>query len=349
MSHVSRIHKVALDWLFDRINFDPKIQIIHIDTKNQLADILTKGNSTRDEWNHLLCLFSLVKDDSGACAVFTEQGSSASRMTAAQVMDLIARLPDCTGQAAEAVSAYTQVKMEDAPKLLNIPKSECPDFWIRLPRHKWPIFWSNIEDPVCPPDRKFYGHPFAGLLWERQFEEVLLEIRWEKSTELEMFVCSPKTRMVFVVVRGWSLNCWDEAEYGSCVEEIDWKCWSCTQRECKPNEALFFIIIQKMFEPRISATATEKIPGREKPHAKTVAWSYDMEGHAKKCVVRGIVNWQTKRRSNCAQFHSTLAWMITTSRRRNLNQSDNYPMYVVKGSWNACIPLEPVDVTFFGP
>ena len=30
-------------------------------------------------------------------------------------------------------------------------------------------------------------------------------------------------------------------------------------------------------------TATEKLPGCEKPHAKTVAWSYDLEGHARKC------------------------------------------------------------------
>ena len=37
--HVSRTHWVALDWLFDRINLDPTIQIIYIDTKNQLADI----------------------------------------------------------------------------------------------------------------------------------------------------------------------------------------------------------------------------------------------------------------------------------------------------------------------
>ena len=44
MRHVSRIHRVALDWLFDRINLDPKIQIKYIDTKNQLADIPTKGN-----------------------------------------------------------------------------------------------------------------------------------------------------------------------------------------------------------------------------------------------------------------------------------------------------------------
>ena len=39
MRHVSRTHRVALDWLFDRINLDPKIQIRCIDTKHQLADI----------------------------------------------------------------------------------------------------------------------------------------------------------------------------------------------------------------------------------------------------------------------------------------------------------------------
>ena len=59
MRHLSRTHRVALDWLFDRINLDPKIQIKYIDTKNQLADTVTKENFTRDEWNHLLCLFNI--------------------------------------------------------------------------------------------------------------------------------------------------------------------------------------------------------------------------------------------------------------------------------------------------
>ena len=53
----------------------------------------------------------IVKDESGACAVFTEQGSSASQMTAAKEMDVIASLPDCDGQAADAVSAYTRWRM----------------------------------------------------------------------------------------------------------------------------------------------------------------------------------------------------------------------------------------------
>ena len=44
-----------------------------------------------------------------------------------------------------------------------------------------------------------------------------------------------------------------------------------------------------MFESRISAGAKEKLPTRAsgKPDADMMSfWSYDMEGHAKKCVER---------------------------------------------------------------
>ena len=59
MRHQSRTCRVALDQLFDRMNLDQKIQIKYVDTKHQLADILTNGNFTRDEWNNLLHLFSI--------------------------------------------------------------------------------------------------------------------------------------------------------------------------------------------------------------------------------------------------------------------------------------------------
>ena len=65
MRHVSRTHRVALDWLFDRINLD-------IDTKNQLADILTEGNFTRDEWNHLLSLLNISHFSSTVCSADDE-------------------------------------------------------------------------------------------------------------------------------------------------------------------------------------------------------------------------------------------------------------------------------------
>ena len=60
----------------------------------------------------------MVKDDSGAYTVFTEQGSSAPQ----KVMDIISGLLGCSGQAADAVSAFTQVKMEDASTLLKNSK-----------------------------------------------------------------------------------------------------------------------------------------------------------------------------------------------------------------------------------
>ena len=99
MRHVSRTHRVALDWLFDRINLDPKIQIKYIDTKNQLADILTKGNFERDEWNHLLCLFNVSHFSSTVCSAAmakrSQQDSGEERVTAKSrpMMNLIARTP----------------------------------------------------------------------------------------------------------------------------------------------------------------------------------------------------------------------------------------------------------------
>ena len=97
--HVSRTHRVALDWWFHRINLDSKIQIKYIDTKNQLADNLTKGNFTRDEWNHLLNLFNISHFSSTACtaamAKRIQQESGEERVTAKSrpMMNLTARTP----------------------------------------------------------------------------------------------------------------------------------------------------------------------------------------------------------------------------------------------------------------
>ena len=68
LRHVSRTHRIALDWLFDRISLDNKIQIRYVDSRNQLADILTEGTFTRDEWNHLLSLFNSSFFSSHSCS-----------------------------------------------------------------------------------------------------------------------------------------------------------------------------------------------------------------------------------------------------------------------------------------
>ena len=50
-----------------------------------------------------------------------------------------------------------------------------------------------MEYPVVHLQRNLYGHPLAGLLWESQFEKVLLEHGWEKVPNWEcLFVNKEK-------------------------------------------------------------------------------------------------------------------------------------------------------------
>ena len=42
-----------------------------------------------------------------------------------------------------------------------------------------------MGDPVVPLERNLYGHPLEGLLWERQFETILLKYGWEKVSNCE--------------------------------------------------------------------------------------------------------------------------------------------------------------------
>ena len=131
------------------------------------------------------------------------------------------RLPDCDGQAADEISGYTQVKMEHAPRLLKIPKSVCADVWICLPRHKWPKSLANIEDPVVLHERNVHGHPSAGLFWERQVEEVLLELGWEKVPNWEcLFVHRKQGRFLSVYVDALEMAA-KKAEHRSNVESTD--------------------------------------------------------------------------------------------------------------------------------
>ena len=141
----------------------------------------------------------IVKYDSGSYAAFTEQGSPASQMTAAKVIDIISRLPGCAGQAADAAPAKTQVKMEDAPTFLKNPMSECPDIWIRLPKHKWPKSWSSMEDPVVPLERNLYGHPLARLPLETASRESSIEIRLGKVPNWECVFVNREKGLFFSI------------------------------------------------------------------------------------------------------------------------------------------------------
>ena len=163
--------------------------------------------------------------------------------------------------------------MEDAHKLLKIPKSECPDIWIRLPRHKWPKSWSSMEDPVVPLERNLYGHPLAGLLWERQFEKILLKHGWEKD---DMKLARKKQN----VDPMWKvLN--KEVDLGEPTSFLDHVHLGCTQRQSEISKD-FVDNYRTTFESRISVEGeVEKLPFPQ--NLRISSWSYDMAGHAKKC------------------------------------------------------------------
>ena len=114
------------------------------------------------------------------------------------------------------------------------------------------------------------------------------------------------------------------------------KNWGCTQRACKPNE----IIVEeytKMYESRVSAGATEKLPGWEKPSRKN---SRVVPRHGRSC---SKMRWEILRAgTQNGEEQSYKVWSpclerITTSRRKNLNQLENYQKYAHKLSWNACM------------
>ena len=186
--------------------------------------------------------------------------------------------------------------MEDAHKLLKIPKSKRPNIWIRPPRHKWPKSWSSIEDAVVPLERNLYGHPLAGLLWEKQFQKILLKYGSEKVSNWEcLLVHREKGLLLSVYVddiklvgKKQNINpMWKvlnkEVDLGEPTSFLDHVYLGCTQRECEISKEIVDNT-ETMFESRISAGATEKLPCSE--NLSISSWSYGMEGHAKKCVER---------------------------------------------------------------
>ena len=74
-----------------------------------------------------------------------------------------------------------------------------------------------------------------------------------------------------------------EVDLGEPTSFLDHVYLGCTQRQCEiSNDTVNNY--RAMFESRISAGGTEKLPCSE--NLRISSWSYDMDGHAKKCVER---------------------------------------------------------------
>ena len=213
----------------------------------------------------------------------------------------------------------------------NLP-SLCPDFWIRQPQHKWPKSWHNIEEPVVPLGRNLYGHPLAGLLWERQFEKVLLDNEREKAPTweclfvhrqqglfLSVYVDAPQRHQKWLGKKQHREPLWKRVMKHADLEKpttiLDQVYLGCTQRERKPNKNLVDEN-RKKFASRISAGATDKLPGSEKKWCTCYCVVLRYERTCEE--MRGtVLRIRRNKSSSCARspYH-----VLTTTRSRTVEE-----------------------------
>ena len=160
-------------------------------------------------------------------------------------------------------------KMEDAPQLLKIPKVRKSRYLDTSTETHRPKSWSTMKDPVVPLERNLYGHPLAGLLWERQFEKVLLKYGWEKFQIGNVCSLTEKKGLFLSVyvddikLAGKKQNIhpnWrifmKDVDLGEPTSLFDHVYLGCTQRECQTSKDIVDNH-RSMSESRISAGATE--------------------------------------------------------------------------------------------
>ena len=134
---------------------------------------------------------------------------------------------------------------------------------------------------------------------KRQFEKIPLQHGWEKVSNWEcLFVHRQKGLFLSVYVDDIKLAgkkqnidpMWkvlNNVDLGEPTSFLDHANLGCTQRQCEISKDIVDNY-RTMFESRISAGATEKLPCSE--NLLISSWSYDMEGVMRRNVWSDIVS-----------------------------------------------------------
>ena len=186
--------------------------------------------------------------------------------------------------------------MEDAPSFLTIPGQN-----VQMFGHVHHDTSGQQHGPVWKTQSFLLSKIctlilWQGLIWDRQFEKVLVEHSWRKSSKLEcLFVNREKGLSLSVYVDDIKLagkkqnidpmlivlvKDVDLGEPTSCHDHVY---LGYTQRDSQTSKGIVDNN-RNMFESEISAGAQELLRYSEKLCANISSWSYDMEGHAGKCT-----------------------------------------------------------------
>ena len=187
---------------------------------------------------------------------------------------------DCQGAHDKQLLQYlliSKVKMKDAPKLLKILKSECPDIWIRPPRHKWPKSWSSMEKKSGRSSwAKCVRSSFSRTAMRKDY---LRKSHWNTigrkfPNENASWYTVKKGLFLSVYVDDIKLAgkkqnldpMWKvlnkEVDLGEPTSFLDHVYLGCTQRQCEISKDINDNY-RTTFEWRISSGATEKLPCSE--------------------------------------------------------------------------------------
>ena len=168
---------------------------------------------------------------------------------------------------------------------------------------------------------KFIWSSISPIVTEKTIRGSFVEHGWWKSAQIgnvclffgnEGYLCQylwtssewlERSRTWLPCERNWWKNV-DIDEPTSFLDQVYFGMYSAWMQTEWNN---YWTIIE-MFESRVSAGATEKLPGWEKPHAQTVSWSYDIEGHTQKCVERYCELANKKDRAVKQSLKSVLGW-----------------------------------------
>ena len=117
-----------------------------------------------------------------------------------------------------------------------------------------------------------------------------------------------------------------EVDLGEPTSFLDHVYLGCTQRQCEVSQDIVDNY-RTMFESRISAGGLEKLPFPQ--NIRISSWSYDMVGHAKKCVERycELANKTTQQLYKVYLLHAS---MTTTSKKKKQNLLENCQIHALK-------------------
>ena len=256
-------------------------------------------------------------------------------MIAAKVMDIISRLPGCDGQAADAVSACTQVKMEDASNLFKIPKNRSVQtfgfvYHDTNGQHHGPVWktQSFLLYGICTVIlwQDYYGKGnFRKSFWNKVGRKFQIG---------NVSLC--------IVNKDYSYPCmWDDMKIGwketknwSDVESTQQRSWfgrtnifpwyvylGCTERQCEISKDTVDND-RTMFESRISAVLlTLRI--FVFLHGRMTWWVMQ------RSVWSDIVSWRTRRLNNSTKY-LLHAPMTTTLKKKKWNFLENCHKFALK-------------------